>query len=302
MSTLADLHPDCLDKSGRVESVIVPRTADIGGFEVHRALPSRTGRMVGPFIFWDQMGPGEFLTGTGLDVRPHPHIGLATLTYLFDGGIMHRDSLGTTLEISPGAVNLMTAGSGITHSERTSSSMRTHPHNLFGIQSWIALPRDKEEMAPDFAHVAQEDLPFIDDEGVRMRLIAGEFKGLKSPTPTYSDTLYADLHLKAGAKISIPATTEERALYPLSGELLIGGVTYAPNQLLILHPNEIVDVKAVSDTRFMLMGGEVMDGQRYIFWNFVSSRKDRLEQAKSDWQNGRFAKVPGDDLEFIPLP
>ncbi|MEM9469205.1 MAG: pirin family protein [Pseudomonadota bacterium] len=292
-----------LDKKSFVDMAILPRTNDIGGFEVARALPFKNKRMVGPFIFFDQMGPGEFITGKGLDVRPHPHINLSTVTYLFDGEIDHRDSLGTYQTIKPGAVNLMTAGSGIVHSERSGDDQRAQISNLFGIQSWLALPKDKEEMAPDFAHIPKLDLPIIEDNKIKMRLIMGDAFGQKSPVPEYHNTLYLDISLDAGGVLNIPGSiAEEKALYALSGQLKVGDTEYAPNQMLILSPDRDITIEAITPTRLVLIGGATMNEERYIWWNFVSSSKERIEQAKEDWKNGRFTNVPGDDQEFIPLP
>ncbi len=285
-----------------VEMTLVPRTHDIGGFEVRRALPSRHRRMVGPFIFFDEMGPSEFLIGNGIDVRPHPHIGLSTVTYLFDGQIYHRDSLGTALPIDPGAVNWMTAGRGIVHSERTSPERRETGQRLFGLQAWVALPAGQEEAAPAFSHTAAADLPILDGEGKQVRVIAGHFAGASSPVPVSSPMVYADIELAAGASVEIDAEMAERALYPVDGEIDIAGDRFGPHQLLILRPGDIVTVRATQPSRFMLLGGEPMDGPRHIWWNFVSSRKDRIDQAKADWTGKRFALVPGDSEEFIPLP
>ncbi|MFN7113821.1 MAG: pirin family protein [Alphaproteobacteria bacterium] len=285
-----------------VDMVIVPRSGDIGGYEVRRALPFRGRRMVGPFIFWDQMGPGEFLTGGGLDVLPHPHIGLSTVTYLFEGAVEHRDSLGTHKIIRPGDVNLMTAGSGIVHSERTPATTRSAPSALFGIQSWLALPKPREETAPDFAHHAAADLPRLQAEGIDLRLVMGAAFGLQSPVHCDWETIYADVYLEAGAVLPLPQHTEERAVYALSGEIEIGGTVYAPQQMLVLRPGDAVQIRACSATRLMLLGGAAMDGPRFIYWNFVSSSKDRLEQAKADWRAQRFAKVPGEGADFVPLP
>ncbi len=285
-----------------VEMVIVPRSGDIGGYEVRRALPFRNRRMVGPFIFWDQMGPGEFLTGQGLDVLPHPHIGLSTVTYLFDGQIDHRDSLGSFQTIQPGDVNLMTAGSGIVHSERTGEAIRHAPSRLFGIQSWLALPQHMEETAPAFDHHAQQALPRLSAEGIDLQLVMGEGFGLKSPARCDWETLYADVTLAAGATLPVPKQTEERAVYVLSGEIEIGGVSYAPQQMLVLRPGDDVVIHAKTPVRLMLLGGAAMDGPRFIYWNFVSSSKERLEQAKDDWRAQRFAPVPGEGAAFVPLP
>ncbi len=284
-----------------IDQIIIPRTHDIGNFEVRRALPSRQKRMVGPFIFWDEMGPGEFLTGQGVDVRPHPHIGLSTLTYLFDGELMHRDSLGVNQTIRPGDVNLMTAGRGIVHSERTGQNTRNNPHRLHGIQSWLALPIAYEDGNPDFTHIAKDDFPIIHEREFDMRLIAGNLFGRKSPFQFPHDTLYADMRLRAGCKFSIPTDAEELAVYPLSGKIKIGDSIYDPMQLLVLHSKSNTTIHAQTDCHLMIFGGAVMDAPRHIWWNFVSSSKSRLEQAKDDWKNGRFPIVPG-ETEFIPLP
>ncbi len=284
-----------------VETIIIPRVGDIGGFEVHRALPSRERQMVGPFIFWDQMGPGEFLTNHGVDVRPHPHIGLSTVTYLFSGSLDHKDSLGFDERILPGDVNVMTAGSGIVHSERTGVDVRQKPSNLFGIQSWLALPKVHEEDAPAFNHTDKKELPELEYDGMKARIIMGTRWGKVAPVHTYTDTLYLDVELEAGGVFELPDDTEERGIYALSGEVEIAGIVHKPNQLLVFRPGDKVVVKALSPVRMMVMGGEAMDGPRHIWWNFVSSDKDRIEQAKEDWKNGKFAKVEG-DAEFIPLP
>lgn len=285
-----------------LEMVILPRASDIGGFEVRRALPFRSKRMVGPFIFWDQMGPGEFLSGKGIDVRPHPHIGLATVTYLLDGSIDHRDSLGNDLRINAGDVNLMTAGTGIVHSERTGKDIRERPSNLFGVQSWLAQPRDQEDGDPEFARALRQDLPTFDESGISGRLILGEFMGVRSPVVTQWQTLYADVCMNPGAKLGIPATTEERAIYTLLGHIEIGGVRFPPEQMLVLRPGDEVTVLAQDNVRLMILGGAVMDGPRYIYWNFVSSSRERLAQAKEDWKNRRFPIIPSDANDFIPLP
>lgn len=285
-----------------IEMIIIPRSQDIGGFEVHRALPFKDRRMVGPFIFWDQMGPGEFLSGHGVDVRPHPHIGLSTVTYLFNGTLDHKDSLGNDRRITPGDVNLMTAGSGIVHSERTGQDIRPQPSKLFGIQSWLAQPKNFETGAPSFEHTPYQSLPLFDEGGVKGRVILGDFCGEISPIQTQWDTLYVDLNLKKDAQIVIPKTTEERALYALNGSIKINDISYEPGRMLILTPGDEIVITAITDTHLMVLGGAVMDSPRYIWWNFVSSSKDQIEQAKQDWHQGKFAKVPGDDTEFIPLP
>ncbi len=285
-----------------VDMVIIPRSSDIGGFEVQRALPFRDKRMVGPFIFWDQMGPGEFVTGQGMDVRPHPHIGLSTVTYLFDGAIDHRDSLGSYQRIFAGDVNLMSAGRGIVHSERSGADLRQHPQKIYGIQSWLAQPLTAENGDPSFLHTGKAALPAFQSEGVTGRLMMGEYQGLRSPIPLQWDTLYMELHLEAGATLQLDAQTEERALYALGGELEIAGQCYQPMQMLVLHPQQEVLIKAVTPLHLMVLGGAVMDAPRFIYWNFVSSSKERLEQARQDWKERRFLLVPGDELEFVPLP
>lgn len=284
-----------------VEAVIVPRTSDIGGLEVRRALPSARRRMIGPFVFLDQMGPAVLRAGTGLDVRPHPHIGLATVTYLFEGGILHRDSLGTVQPIRPGEVNWMTAGQGIAHSERTAPGDRTVDNPLFGIQMWVALPRRHEETAPAFAHHPAGDLPLIEGEGKRVRLIVGGLYGARAPVAAFSEMVCADASLDAGARLELPAEHEERAVYVVRGRIGIAGGDFAAGHLLVLRPGDAVTATAAEPSRLLLLGGEPMDGPRHIWWNFVSSSKERIEQAKEDWRAGRFAPVP-DETEFIPLP
>ena len=286
-----------------VETVIVPRARDLGGFEVRRALPSRMRQMVGPFIFFDQMGPAEFSEGQGIDVRPHPHINLATVTYLFDGEIIHRDSLGTMMPIRPGAVNWMTAGRGIVHSERTSPAMKARGSRLFGLQTWVALPAAREETDPSFAHFEEADLPVLEAEGKRVRLVVGEAWGLRSPVKTFTNTIYADVRLEPGAVLPLDAIHEEHAVYVVSGAVTIRSGRFPSGQLLVLRPDTITLRNAEDEvTRLVLIGGETMDGPRHIWWNFVSSRPDRIEQAKEDWKAGRFVTVPGDAEEFIPLP
>jgi redox-sensitive bicupin YhaK (pirin superfamily) len=288
--------------SDAVVQLIVPRSVDLGGFQVHRALPSGQSRMVGPFIFFDHFGPAVFKAGDGIDVRPHPHIGLATVTYLFDGEIVHRDSLGTALPIRPGAVNWMTAGRGIVHSERTAAERRSGGEPLHGLQLWVALPAADEETAPAFAHTAAADIPEMREDGMVLRVVAGMLHGQRSPVVTSWDTLFADVRLKAGTTLPLDAEHEERAVYVIAGEIEIGGEQYGPERLLVLRPGDRIAVRAVSDAHVVVVGGAVMDGPRHIWWNFVSSRKDRIEAAKADWKAGRFAPVPGDTVEFIPLP
>jgi redox-sensitive bicupin YhaK (pirin superfamily) len=286
-----------------IESIIIPRAHDVGGFEVRRALPARERQMIGPFIFFDQMGPGEFLTGKGLDVRPHPHIGLSTVTYLFEGEIMHRDSLGSEQPIRPGALNWMTAGQGIAHSERTADALRVHSNRLFGIQSWAALPAALEETAPAFAHHPAEALPVIEDGGARLRLVAGEGWGARAPVETHWPLFYADLELAPGAACPLPDAHEERGAYVVRGVVSVAGQVFEAGRMLVFRAGDQLAIKAEGQgARLLLLGGAVMDGPRHIFWNFVSSRRERIEQAKADWSAGRFGSVPGDDKEFIPLP
>jgi redox-sensitive bicupin YhaK (pirin superfamily) len=286
-----------------LKAVVVPRTADLGdGFTVKRALPSVQSRMVGPFVFFDHFGPAVFRSGKGLDVRPHPHIGLATVTYLFDGEIMHRDSLGTAVPIRPGAVNWMTAGRGIVHSERTAQERRASEDNLHGLQMWVALPAAKEEMAPDFAHYAVEKFPVVQENGKTVRVVVGTAYGERSPVETTSDTLFADAHLKAGSTLPLDADYAERAIYVVEGEIDISGDKFAAGKLLVFKPGDRITVRAVSDAHIAVFGGDPMDGPRHIWWNFVSSRKERIDQAKAEWAAGHFQKVPGDEIEFIPLP
>jgi redox-sensitive bicupin YhaK (pirin superfamily) len=284
-----------------IDTVIVPRTADLGGFTVRRALPHAQRRMVGPFIFVDHMGPAEFRSGQGVDVRPHPHIGLATVTYLFDGEIVHRDSLGSDVPIRPQELNWMTAGRGIVHSERTGRARRVAGERLHGLQCWVALPGADEEMAPAFAHHAAGELPVVTGEGKTVRVIAGSLLGAHAPVETRWDTVFAEARLEAGASLPLDAAHEERAVYVVAGEIAVQGDRFAAGRLLVFRPGDRITVTAATDAHLMVLGGAAMDGPRYIWWNFVSSRKDRIEQAKADWKAGRFAMVAG-DREFIPLP
>ncbi len=286
-----------------LKQVVVPRTADLGdGFSVRRALPSAQSRMVGPFVFFDHFGPVVFRSGTGIDVRPHPHIGLATVTYLFNGEIMHRDSLGTAVPIRPGEVNWMTAGRGIVHSERTGTERRATGDNLHGLQMWVALPAAKEEIAPAFAHYAVEQFPTVRDNGKSVRVVVGSLYGARSPVATTSETIFADATLKAGSTLPLDADHEERAIYVLDGEIDIAGDHFGADRLLVFKPGDRITVTAVTDTHLAICGGATLDGPRHIWWNFVSSRKERIDQAKAEWAAGHFGKVPGDEIEFIPLP
>jgi redox-sensitive bicupin YhaK (pirin superfamily) len=281
---------------------ITPVSHDLGGFKVHRTLPAKPRTMVGPFIFFDQMGPAHLSVGQGIDVRPHPHINLATVTYLFAGAIEHRDSLGTFATIEPGAVNLMTAGSGIVHSERSPSAERAIGPELSGIQTWVALPDGKEEMAPAFEHVARADLPVIGDGGVKARVVMGELWGRRAPTTTYAGTIYADIALAAGGAIPIDAEADERALYVAEGAASLDGLPLDPMTLYVVKPGVAATLRSESGARVMLCGGEAFATPRHVWWNFVSSSRDRINGAKRAWQAGEFAKVPGDDKEWIPIP
>lgn len=284
-----------------IEMAIAPRTSDIGSFEVQRLLPSKRRRMVGPFIFADRMGPAELGPDNPMEVRPHPHIGLSTVTYLFDGEIVHRDSLGYKQTIAPGAVNLMTAGRGIVHSERSDPVKLEDGIRVFGMQIWMALPHALEETDPAFIHYGAADLPAISDGGADIRLVAGSFRGETSPVETATETIYADISLPCETRITIPAEYEERALYPVFGSVEINGSAVSPGELLVLVPGQEIKLRAIQDARLILLGGAPMDGPRHIWWNLVSSSKDRIEQAKEDWKSGRFPAVPGDD-DYIPLP
>ncbi len=284
-----------------LETVVVPRARDIGDFEVRRALPSAGKRMVGPFVFLDQMGPAVIRAGAGLDVRPHPHIGLATVTYLFDGEILHRDSLGSVQPIRPGAINWMTAGRGIAHSERSDEASRAHDRTMFGLQCWVALPAAHEETDPAFVHYPANRFPAIHGEGKRVRVLVGSAYGATSPVATLWDTLYIDAELADGARLPVDADVEERAIYIAEGSVAIHGDVFEPGRLLALRPGDAITVVSVGPSRIVILGGATMDGPRHIWWNFVSRSKERIEQAKADWTAGRFAPVPGDH-EFIPLP
>jgi len=295
-----------MSQSGAIDAVIVPPVRDLGdGFQVRRALPAPRRQMVGPFIFFDQMGPALLGPGNGLDVRPHPHIGLATVTYLFSGEILHRDSLGNVQPIRPGEVNWMTAGRGIAHSERTAPGLRPRAKDLFGIQAWVALPKHAEESEPAFAHVGADELPRLNGEGMDARIIAGTMHGARAHASIPAELFYADVTLDPGARMEVETLYEERAAYVAEGALEVhpGNDLYGAEQLLVLKPGAAITLAAPQSgpVRFMLLGGAPMEEPRYIWWNFVSSSRERIEQAKADWKSGRFAVVPGDP-EFIPLP
>jgi len=268
---------------------------------VRRALPSAQRRMVGPFIFLDQMGPATFQPSHGIDVRPHPHIGLATVTYLFEGEILHRDNLGVVQPIQPGAVNWMTAGRGIAHSERTAPDKRATGGQLFGMQAWVALPKEHEETEPSFMHHPASTLPLLEGEGASVNLIAGSLYGKSSPVKTLSEMFYAAVVLEAGARLALQPDYEERAIYIAEGSVELDGVAFSTGELLICRPGSEIVLRASAPARLMLLGGAPMDGPRHVFWNFVSSTRERIEVAKADWKAGRFTQVP-QETEFIPLP
>jgi redox-sensitive bicupin YhaK (pirin superfamily) len=299
MSWLTDTNPQPL---GASDIVVEPSVKDLGGFRVRRALPSIKRQTVGPFVFLDHMGPARFELGEGIDVRPHPHIGLATVTYLLEGSIFHRDTLGSAQDIVPGDVNWMTAGSGIAHSERSSPESRQAARPMTGVQSWVALPKPFEESAPGFFHHEGATLPVLTDTGVQVRVIAGTAYGAESPVRVFSHTLYVDAALAAGRSLKLPDDHAERSVYILSGSVEIAGENFAAGRLLIFRPGDHIAVLAVTAARFIIAGGEPLDGPRHVWWNFVSSSKERIEQAKADWRAGRFGIVPMDEQEFIPLP
>lgn len=294
--------PKCNNpESNPVVTVITPRERDIGEFTVRRALPAASCRSVGPFVFFDQMGPVVLEKDQAMDVRPHPHIGLSTITWLFEGEIRHRDSLGMDLVIRPGEVNWMTAGKGIVHSERSPDSARQVAAPLSGIQAWMALPADQEEIEPAFYHYSADKIPRLNLPGIQLALIAGAAWGLESAVQTQSPTFYAELRMQTAAKLEIPADIPQRAIYICSGSINIAELNYAAGCMVVLKPGMAVTLHAESDCLCMLLGGAALDGPRHLYWNFVSSRPERIEQAKADWKAGRFPKVVGDD-EFIPLP
>lgn len=293
---------------GQIETVIVPRARDLGGFEVRRALPSSERQMVGPFIFFDQAGPAEFVTGKGIDVRPHPHIGLATVTFLYRGEFQHRDSLGSNQMIFPGDVNWMIAGNGVTHSERTSMETRQKPHSLFGVQTWVALPEQQEEIGASFEHHGKDALPIISDRGAEVTLILGRAYGKQAPAKVFSDMFYADAVLQTGSTLPLPDDHEDRGVYVLEGSVDVAGDRFEAGRMMVFRPGDGISVTAgAQGARLMLLGGETLNGPRHIWWNFVASSKEKIDVAKEvwgkgDWAHGRFQLPPGDDAEFIPLP
>ncbi|MTH64234.1 pirin family protein [Paracoccus shanxieyensis] len=301
-------NPENPQDLGAIETLIIPRARDIGGFEVRRALPAPRRQMVGPFIFFDHMGPAEFLTGGGIDVRPHPHIGLATVTYLYRGEFQHRDSLGTNQMIYPGEVNWMIAGNGVTHSERTSAEMRRRPGALHGIQTWVALPESAEDGNAAFEHHGREALPMLSEGGKQVRLILGSAWGETAPVKTFTDTFYADAVLEPYAQLPLPDNHEDRGVYVTEGQITVADQTFDAGRMMVFRPGDAISLTAgPMGARLMVLGGETLNGPRYISWNFVASSRERIEAAKEawrqgDWAHGRFQLPPGDDAEFIPWP
>lgn len=309
MSWIPAVDPRCQTRNlDLIEMTIVPRARDLGGFEVKRALPAPKRQMVGPFIFFDQAGPAEFLAGQGIDVRPHPHIGLATVTYLYEGDFHHRDSLGSDQIIRPGEVNWMIAGRGVTHSERTSATARAAGSRLFGIQTWVALPEAHEDDPAGFEHHGKEALPSLEAEGVSLRLILGRAYGETAPATVFNEMFYADATLAAGAALPLPEDHEDRGVYIVAGAIEVAGTAYEAGQMLVFRPSDPIALRAgEAGARLLLLGGETLNGPRYIWWNFVASSRDRIEAAKrawaeADWTEGPFRLPPGDDGEHVPLP
>ena len=292
---MSELSPAC------VETIVIPQAKDIGGFGVRRALPSARKRMVGPFVFLDHMGPADFAPGIGMDVRPHPHIGLATLTYLLEGALFHRDSLGSAQEIAPGAVNLMVAGRGIVHSERSPQDFRASGGRMAGLQFWVGLPKKFEETEPGFEHHERAALPELAGEGWRLRLAIGTLHGLRAPVKTFSTCFFADVELDKGAVYELCGGHDERAFYLVSGEIEIEGVSFPAGQLVVIRPGARAALRATQPSRLAALGGDSMDGPRFVWWNFVSSDRERIAAARADWEAGRFPSVAGDS-EFIPAP
>ena len=283
--------------------VIKGKPRDLGdGFHVSRILPAIELRAIGPFVFFDYFGPVDFAPGKGIDVRPHPHIGLATVTYLFEGSQMHRDTLGSAQAIQPGDVNWMTAGRGIAHSERTQPEVRAKGHRMHGIQSWVGLPVKDEEAEPSFQHVASKDLPTVTRDGVTLKIVTGEAFGLKSPVKVFSPIFYVDARFAPGSAFEVTAEHEQRAVFVVDGEVEVAGAAHGDGTMIVLQPGEATRVGARGRARAMLLGGAALDGERHLWWNFVASSKDRIDRAKSDWTSGKFGKIPGDEVDFIPLP
>lgn len=302
MSWLESSEADCENRTcPGIQTIIRPKPRDIGGFFVRRALPSLEARTVGPFIFFDQMGPADLPAGTGIDVRPHPHIGLATLTWLVDGQIMHRDSLGYEQPIRPGEVNWMTAGNGIVHSERTPDDVRAAGHTLFGLQVWMALPKDKQEIDPSFEHYGADAMPKLKVGDADVTIVAGDAWGERSPVAVYSRTLYADVKIPEGGSFTVPADHEERALYVVTGSVQLGEEEIGEATMVVLREGEDVTVEAPAGAHLALIGGDTLDAPRRLWWNFAHTDIAKIEEAKERWKNGGFDPVPG-ETEFIPLP
>tara|TARA_R110000787_G_scaffold20281_11_gene60378 strand:- start:98 stop:1018 length:921 start_codon:yes stop_codon:yes gene_type:complete len=299
----AEVVSNCRESSscGAIETIIEPHEKDLGGFSVRRVLPTIGRKSLGPWVFFDQMGPAEFPAGPGINVRPHPHVNLATVTYLFEGEILHRDSLGSVQAIVPGDINLMVAGRGIVHSEREREQRRQSPRRLHGLQLWMALPQDDEETEPEFHHYPSADIPAAEVDGVKLRVMIGQAYGLTSPVKTFFKTLYVEALLEAGQTLQLPDGAEERAVYVAEGELSAQGSTIAQHAMAVFADERGVSITASKASRIAIIGGEKI-GKRFMEWNFVSSSRERIEQAKRDWREGRFPKVPGDEDEFIPLP
>ena len=294
------------DNVDKIETIIIPKVHDLGGFKIQRALPSTDRKMVGPFVFFDHIGPAEFIRGNGVDVRPHPHIGLSTVTYLYSGSMYHKDSIGTSASVEPGDVNLMTAGNGITHSERTAQHAREHDHQLFGIQTWLALPEQQEDMDPTFENQKSDALPVIEGEGKQVKLLLGSLYGERSPVKVHSEMFYADAILSAGSKIPLRPDHEERGLYIVEGEIEIAGETFGAGRMMTFSPAGEITIVAKTNARLILLGGESI-GERYLWWNFVASSQEKIDGAKEawrqgDWQHGRFQLPVDDDQEFMSLP
>lgn len=301
-NTTLEVERECAEQQGcgAIELVLTPRDKDLGGFAVRRLLPTARRKTVGPWIFFDHMGPADFPAGQGIAVRPHPHINLATVTYLFEGEILHRDSLGSLQAIRPGDINLMVAGRGIVHSERERPEVTAAAHRLHGLQLWLALPEADEEVEPAFHHYPSADIPAVEVDGVPVRVLMGSAYGVSSPVRVFARTLYVEAHLQPGQTLTLP-DAEERALYVAEGSLKLRDTALSGHSMAILKDEAAVAVEALEPSRIALIGGEPL-GRRFVEWNFVSSRKERIEQAKRDWREGRFPPVPGDDTEFIPLP
>lgn len=304
MSIEASVESGCTEQLGTCSAIdlsILPKEHDLGGFSVRRVLPAVTRKMIGPWVFFDHMGPAVFAPGKGVDVRPHPHINLATVTYLFEGEMLHRDSLGNELTINPGEINLMVAGKGIVHSERQREEIKNNNNILDGLQLWLALPESDEEVEPEFHHYDASEIPTTIIDEVPVRVLIGSAYGVTSPVKTFAKTLYIEAKLKKGQSLKLPGNVQERGLYIVRGKLNAKDSVLLEHSMTIFHPNQSVTVTAEQETQLAVIGGESLS-RRYIWWNFVSSRKERIEQAKDDWKNGVFPRVPGDEDEFIPLP